>query len=95
MNKVTQEEFLTAFPIFKDGNPSLVETILSASTCQAFFSPTQLYLEGDRCPGIAFVLSGEIRVYKIGETGREITLYEIYPGETRILNAACILSHRN
>ena len=40
-------------------------------------------------------MSGEIRVYKIGETGREITLYEIYPGETCILNAACILSHRN
>ena len=94
-NKVSQEEFLTTFPIFKDSDNSLVDSILSASPCQSFFSHTQLYLEGDRCPGIAFVLSGEIRVYKIGETGREITLYEIYPGETCILNAACILSHRN
>lgn len=95
MNKVTQKEFLTAFPIFKDGDKLIVDTILSASSCQSFFSHTQLYLEGDKCPGIAFVLSGEIRVYKIGETGREITLYEIYSGETCILNAACILSHRN
>ena len=95
MNKVSQEEFLTTFPIFKDGDPSLVKTILSASFSQSFLPHTQLYLEGDRCPGIAFVLSGEIRVYKIGETGREITLYEIYPGETCILNAACILSQRN
>lgn len=95
MNKVTQKEFLTAFPIFKDGDKLIVDTILSASSCQSFFSHTQLYLEGDRCPGIALVLSGEIRVYKIGETGREITLYEIYPGETCILNAACILSNRN
>jgi CRP/FNR family transcriptional regulator len=37
-------------------------------------------------------LSGEIRVYKIGQTGREITLYEIERGETCILNASCILS---
>ena len=26
---------------------------------------------------IAFLLSGEIRIYKTGEGGREITLYEI------------------
>ncbi|OGD22966.1 MAG: hypothetical protein A2W03_06250 [Candidatus Aminicenantes bacterium RBG_16_63_16] len=36
-----------------------------------------------------------MRVYKIAESGREITLYEIFPGETCILNAACILSHKN
>ena len=52
----------------------------------------QIYWEGDTCHGIAFILSGEIRVYKTGETGREITLYEIGPGETCILNASCILS---
>jgi CRP/FNR family transcriptional regulator len=33
-------------------------------------------------------------VFKVGETGREITLYEIGPGETCILNASCILSGR-
>ncbi len=31
-------------------------------------------------------------MYKIGESGREITLYQIGPGETCILNASCILS---
>lgn len=51
-----------------------------------------IYSEGDPCSGIAFIISGEIRVYKIGHTGREITLYEIGPGETCILNASCILS---
>jgi CRP/FNR family transcriptional regulator len=95
MEKVTRNDFLTVFPTFKDGEKSLIDIILSMSSCQSFLSQTQLYLEGDRCPGIAFVLSGEIRVYKIGDTGREITLYEIYPGETCILNAACILSNRN
>ena len=53
---------------------------------------TALYREGDACSAIAFVVSGEIRVYKLGQSGREITLYEIGPGETCILNASCILS---
>ena len=73
----------------------MIETILSTSSHQSFSCKSQLYLEGDKCPGIAFLLSGEIRVYKIGETGREITLYDIFPGETCILNASCILSHQN
>ena len=92
---LTAKEFLAIFPNFQHGDPRLVEAIRSASVRQPFFSNTQLYFEGDQCPGIAFVLSGEIRVYKISETGREITLYEIYPGETCILNAACILSQGN
>ena len=95
MQKITKQDFLATFPTFQRGDPLLVDEILSASSCQSFISQTQLYFEGDRCPGIAFVLSGEIRVYKIGDTGREITLYEIHPGETCILNAACILSRRN
>jgi len=51
-----------------------------------------IYSEGDSCPAIAFILSGEIRVYKTGTSGREITLYDIGKGDTCILNASCILS---
>lgn len=53
---------------------------------------SRLYWEGDTCSHIAFVLEGEIRVFKTSDSGREITLYEIGPGETCILNASCILS---
>ncbi len=52
-------------------------------------------MEGDSCEGIGFLLHGQIRVYKTGASGREITLYEIFPGETCILNASCILSNRD
>jgi CRP/FNR family transcriptional regulator len=42
---------------------------------------------------IALILSGEVRVYKASPSLREITLYEIGPGETCILNAFCIISN--
>jgi len=32
-------------------------------------------------------------VYKIGETGREITLYRLYEGDSCILTASCIVSN--
>jgi len=86
------DDFIKAFPVFRKAPREVVQGMLSAGRQQAIPANTRIYSEGDTCQGIAFVLSGEIRVYKIGETGREITLYEIGPGETCILNASCILS---
>jgi CRP/FNR family transcriptional regulator, anaerobic regulatory protein len=89
---MTIDDFLTAFPVFRNAAADLVRNLVAAGRFQIIPSGTRIYTEGDDCQGIAFVLSGEIRIYKIGETGREITLYEIGPGETCILNASCILS---
>jgi CRP/FNR family transcriptional regulator len=80
------------FPVFRGMRRDLVLSLIHAGHSQAIRRGSRIYSEGDNCQGIAFVLSGEIRVYKAGETGREITLYELGPGETCILNASCILS---
>ncbi|NJN28900.1 MAG: cyclic nucleotide-binding domain-containing protein, partial [Cyclobacteriaceae bacterium] len=37
---------------------------------------------GDRVSAIALLVSGTVRVYKISETGREITLYRFSSGES-------------
>jgi CRP/FNR family transcriptional regulator len=89
---MTSREFIQAFPSFKNSPETLLRDLLSAGRRQVIPAGKQIYSEGDSCSAIAFVLSGEIRVYKIGQSGREITLYEIGPGETCILNASCILA---
>jgi len=43
-----------------------------------------VFVEGDRVDGIALLISGVVRVYKIGETGREITLYRFGLGQSCI-----------
>lgn len=48
--------------------------------------------EGQECTGLGLVLAGQARVYKLGESGREITLYRVEPGESCILTASCLLS---
>ena len=92
---LTIKQFLDKFPVFQDDQDDLAERILATAALKDFRQDTMLYHEGDQCPGIAFVLSGEIRVFKISSSGREITLYDILPGETCILNAACILSRQD
>lgn len=91
---ITPDEFTQFFPRFRQ-QPELTAQLLSQAGRHSFSAGTHLYWEGDTCSGIAFLLSGSIRVYKSGESGREITLYEIGPGETCILNASCILGNKS
>ena len=88
------KEFYASFPRF-NGQPELVSDLLAQARRQKFPAGMHLYWEGDVCSGIAFLFSGRVRVYKSGESGREITLYEIGPGETCILNASCILGNNS
>lgn len=91
MKSLSEKEFLEIFPLFRN-SPGLTAELLSASTRKNFPAEALIYSEGDSCSAIAFILSGEIRVFKTGGSGREITLYDIGRGETCILNASCILA---
>lgn len=51
-----------------------------------------VFVEGDRVDAIPLLLSGTVRVYQVGETGREVTLYRFRPGESCVLTANAILS---
>jgi CRP/FNR family transcriptional regulator len=91
MKSVSEKELIEIFPLFSQ-SAALTTELLSVSHYKIFPGEVLIYSEGDSCPAIAFILSGEIRVYKSGSSGREITLYEIGRGETCILNASCILA---
>lgn len=94
MTSVSTESFLKTFPVFRSEHAQQLENLLAKGVKNHLSKGDSLYFEGDQCQGIGFLLAGEIRIFKIGENGREITLYEIFPGETCILNASCLLSNR-
>lgn len=80
------------FSFFRKSPPELLDRFTTHGQSKTVPDHTRLYWEGDSCSHIAFVLKGDIRVFKTADSGREITLYEIGPGETCILNASCIFS---
>jgi CRP/FNR family transcriptional regulator len=47
---------------------------------------------GSECAYLPFVLEGALRIYKISEAGKELTLYRIEQGESCILSSTCILN---
>jgi CRP/FNR family transcriptional regulator, anaerobic regulatory protein len=89
---LTLQEFLETFPDFQKMPERVVEKILSAARRMSVPSGHYVYSEGDICQMFTFLISGEVRVFKMAETGREITLYELGAGDTCIINASCILS---
>ncbi len=52
----------------------------------------RVFGEGSPCQAFLIVSSGQIRVCKTGETGREIVLYRVGPGETCIVTTACLMT---
>ncbi len=89
---MTTQEFLEIFPAFRKMPGGVVERILSAAWRKKIPAGTYVYSEGDYCQAFTFLISGEVRVFKMEETGREITLYELGRGDSCIINASCILS---
>lgn len=43
------------------------------------------------CPGLLLVKEGKLRVYLVANNGREITLFNILPGEFCIMSSSCII----
>ncbi len=51
-----------------------------------------LLTEGDACHSLLLVQSGALRVFKVADDGREITLYRVRAGELCILSLAALLA---
>ena len=54
-----------------------------------------VFVEGQQVGAIPLLISGTVRVYQIGETGREVTLYRFRPGESCVLTANAILTRQS
>src|SRR6266496_1894419 len=89
LKRITQ-----ALPVLKDADSQLVREFQRSAFLARIPAGHDVFLEGDRVEAIALLISGVVRVYKIGETGREITLYRFGHGESCILTANAILSQK-
>lgn len=50
------------------------------------------YRQGQHCKNYVMCIEGQTRVFKISESGREILLYQVGPGETCVLTTSCLMA---
>lgn len=84
-----------ALPILQRASSQLASEFNAEAFLARIPAGKDVFMEGDQPDAIALLISGVVRVYKIGETGREITLYRFGLGESCILTANAILSHKS
>jgi CRP/FNR family transcriptional regulator len=94
INSVQFEHATKSLPILQQADAAFRREFQQAAFYAHIPAGRDVFLEGDRVEAIALLISGVVRVYKIGETGREITLYRFGNGSSCILTANAILSYK-
>lgn len=93
-NKIKQD-FLSLLPLKDQLDKSAEDEFISKALLKKIPGGEVLAFEGDECLYLPFVVEGIVRIYKLGETGREITLYRLNQGESCILTASCLMSKKS
>ena len=88
------ERIARSLPFLRAADAQVRRDFMAAAFLARIPAGRDVFVEGDPAESIALLLSGVVRVYQIGENGREITLYRFGNGESCILTANVILSRQ-
>jgi len=89
-----KREMLAKIPLFTEAPPELRNAFVDEAAVVQLGAGEYFLREGDTCAHFALIVSGKMRVFKLAESGQEITLYHVGAGEACPLNVSCILSDR-
>jgi CRP/FNR family transcriptional regulator, anaerobic regulatory protein len=87
-----EQRLFGAFPFLHRCEAGFQQEFRHTATPVQLLRDSFICHQGSECAHLALVLKGTARIYKLGENGREITLYRVGPGESCVLTASCILS---
>ena len=94
MDKEIAQTLASIFPVWEKLDSETKKKVLNQGQYISLSAGQFICLEGDMCDRLPLVISGSVRVYKIGESGREITLYHLDQGDSCIMTASCIISQK-
>lgn len=89
------ERISESLPFLLNTSPQLKREFIDFTYYAKIPAGRQIFAEGDQVDGIALLISGVVRVYKLGITGREITLYRFGEGESCVISANAILHNQD
>jgi len=87
------EDWIGRFPALASLEPDVRKTLGERSRVVSLPAGETVFRGGDECRNYLLVLEGSVRVQMTAESGREIVLYRVDPGETCVLTTACLLAH--
>ena len=94
MRKMQKSDILDKYSLFDHCSERERESLENNSNLVMVAPGKNVFSTGQDVTAIALLGSGMIRVYLIGDTGREITVYYVSPGESCPTNLMCALFNR-
>ena len=91
MNK---QDILEQVDFYREAPAELQATIMAAARYVTLAPGDRLFTEGDLSSEFAAVGTGSIRVFRIGSTGREITLYHVRDHQASLVAMLSVLLGR-
>lgn len=91
---INKLDVLNQYEFYRDADNSLRNEIETHSSIVKLEPNTYFYEKGGECSHIALVGSGSVRVFVVGESGREATLYHVLPGESCPVNILSALLNK-
>ncbi len=88
--KELTELFESAFPFWESLSQHDKDTFLRSSMKFEYKRGRTIH-DGNDCTGVILVKTGSLRLYMLSDEGKEVTLYRLFPGDTCILSASCVL----
>ena len=90
MDTELRKLFEDAFP-FWDGLSEWDQNTFFHSSYEVSFRGGATVHDGGECTGVIIIKSGCLRLYMLSDEGKEVTLYRLFPGDTCVLSASCVL----
>ena len=90
MNTELNKLFEDAFPFWGELSEWDRNTFLHSSYEVSFRGGSTVH-DGGECTGVILIKSGCLRLYMLSDEGKEVTLYRLFPGDTCVMSASCVL----
>ncbi|MGL5718156.1 MAG: Crp/Fnr family transcriptional regulator [Paraclostridium sp.] len=84
-----------SYPFLNELDYDSIQIIKQSLIIKDFDMDFAILNEGEQCLGFSLILKGIIRVYRISEKGKEVTLYKLSKGDTCYLSMSCMLSNKS
>lgn len=91
MDQYIAQQVAALFPVFRALPDEAWKKVVQHAQRIAVPQGSVIFEDGSPCGAFPLVLSGSVRVIKIGQNGRELLLYRVEPGEICMPTSSCML----
>ncbi|MGG7142822.1 Crp/Fnr family transcriptional regulator [Clostridium nigeriense] len=85
-------ELLKAYPFLREVENEVLDLFFKRIIVNNYEAGQNIFSDKVSCIGFSFILEGRLRIYKIGDDGKEVTLYRIGKGDSCFNTILCALT---